>query len=74
MTHAEMLESRSIVMRRNGCYWVEPAEFCRLAVSNLPLTRCDDLAAGLKGLVNQDTGERFLVDSNKLTRYQATDN
>ena len=74
MSQTKTLEGRRINVPRNGCYWVEPAEFCRLAISNLPLIRCDDAAAGLRGLVNQDTGERYVVDNTKLTRFHATAN
>lgn len=74
MSLAQLTESRQQYNRGKSCFWVEPAEFCRLAVSNLRLTRCDDPAAGLRGLINLETGEQYLVDSAKLIKFQITDN
>lgn len=74
MLQTEILERRRLPHRKQAAYWVDPAEFCRLAVSHLPLSRCDDRDAGLRGLVNDDTGEKFLVEIAKLDRHQATEN
>lgn len=46
--------------------FVEPEEFNRLAISNRQLDRRDDRRAGLRGLVDAETGEWFVVEENRL--------
>jgi len=45
---------------------VERSEYCELLVSTRRLQRCDDLASGIRGLLDLDTGVRFLIKEEKL--------
>ncbi len=42
------------------------AEFHRLAISHRRMIREDYPKAGLRGLRDEDTGERFFVDAHRL--------
>jgi hypothetical protein len=47
---------------------ISPDDYCRLAVSVRKLVRRDDKAAGLRGLEDLETGERFFIDEEDLFR------
>lgn len=51
---------------------VDAQQFCELAVSSRNLIRFDDPAAGLRGLHDVDTGERFVIDEFRLSMYAVT--
>ena len=53
---------------------VEATEFCDLAVSGRNLIRCDDASLGMRGLVDMDTGEKFLVEEKKLFSFALSSN
>lgn len=46
--------------------FVAPEDFHRLAISNRQLDRRDDRRAGLRGLVDVETGEWFVVEEDRL--------
>lgn len=46
--------------------FVDPEDFHRLAISNRQLDRRDDRRAGLRGLVDAETGEWFVVEEDRL--------
>jgi hypothetical protein len=48
------------------CIFVDPFEFRRLAVSMRRLVRADAPEAGLKGLLDEATGERYVTEEEKL--------
>lgn len=48
---------------------VAPDEFLKYATSNRPIVRDDDEEAGLFGLLDTETGERFVVDSHLLLQF-----
>jgi hypothetical protein len=50
------------------CVRISPDDFCRMTVSTRKLVRCDDKAAGLRGLEDLETGERFFIDEEDLFR------
>ena len=50
------------------CVRISPDDYCRMTVSTRKLVRCDDKAAGLRGLEDLETGERFFVDEIDLFR------
>ncbi len=50
----------------NNCRFVEANEFLELAVSTHLLRRDDNAGAGIRGLFNPETGERFLIEEEKL--------
>jgi len=45
---------------------VERDEFCMLLTSRRKLVRANDRSAGIWGLVDPQTGERFLIDEKRL--------
>lgn len=49
--------------------WVEPKQFLELAVSNRRLWRCD--RHGVLGLLDRDTGMRYLVSSETFRSSHA---
>jgi len=53
------------------CVRISPDDYCRLALSIRKLVRCDDKAAGLRGLQDLETGERFFIDEHDLFRRDA---
>ena len=63
-------ELRAVLRKRPDCRFVEPAEFCRLLVSNRSLVRSDDSRAELRGLLDPATGEWFLTEEEKLFVHQ----
>lgn len=65
-------ERRRPVQKAPGCYYVDPQRFCQLAVSNRQLIRADDPHAGLRGLIDQETGTKYVVESQRLASFQVT--
>jgi hypothetical protein len=47
---------------------ISPDDYCRLAVSTRKLVCRDDKAAGLRGLEDLETGERFFIAEEDLFR------
>ena len=45
---------------------VQRSEYCELAVSRKRLQRCDQLAPGIRGLLDLETGMRFLIEEERL--------
>ena len=50
--------------------FVDPEQFNRLAISNRQLDRRDDRRAGLRGLLDAETGEWFVVEEDRLYASQ----
>ena len=50
------------------CVKISPDDYCRMTVSTRKLVRRDDKAAGLRGLEDVETGERFFIDEKELFR------
>lgn len=48
---------------------IAPDEFLEYATSNRPIVRDDDEEAGLCGLLDTETGERFVTDSQLLMLF-----
>ena len=46
--------------------FVERSEYCELLVSTKRLRRCDDLESGIRGLLDLDTGMRFVIEEQRL--------
>lgn len=51
---------------------IEPEEFCRLVVSIRSFTRCDDPEAGLRGLEDGETGDRYFVEDLRLSHFMGS--
>jgi hypothetical protein len=48
---------------------IAPDEYLEYATSNRPIVRFDDEEAGLCGLLDTETGERFVIESERLMRF-----
>jgi hypothetical protein len=60
-------EECSHVSERSDCRFVESEEFCRLLVGKNRLIRADDSSLDLRGLLDLETGVRYLIETRKLT-------
>ena len=45
---------------------VQRSEYCKLAVSRKRLQRCDQLAPGIRGLLDLETAMLFLIEEERL--------
>lgn len=53
------------------CRLVESVEFCKLILSRKRLQRIDQPATGLRGLLDLETGTRFMIEEQKLFGQRA---
>jgi hypothetical protein len=60
-------EERSRLNERLDCRFVESEEFCRLLVGKGHLVRADEASRDLRGLLDLETGVRYLIETRKLT-------
>jgi hypothetical protein len=51
---------------RSGATFVQRDEFCRLLLSCKRMVRADEPADQLRGLLDIETGMRFLIEQEKL--------
>ena len=51
--------------------FLEQSEYLALMTSNRKLARADDSRAGLRGLKDLSSGERFLIEDEKLLNSEA---
>lgn len=58
-------------LQSSQCQFVEPADFVNRLTSRNRLIRSDEPEAEAYGLLDQDTGFRILVLSEKLMNYMA---
>jgi hypothetical protein len=58
--------------RQAGCRLVECDEYCRLLIGTKRLRRCDDTAQGVRGLLDLDTGVRFVIAEERLFRVRTS--
>ena len=61
--------SGSSVKLTRPAHKIAPDEFLQFATSNRPIVRDDDEEAGLCGLLDTETGERYVIDSQLLMRF-----
>ena len=52
-----------------SCVYVEPDVFRQLAISNRKLARADSAHEGVCGLIDLETGERFVVKRTRLFHH-----
>jgi len=69
MMGVEMRDKRKPT-RTGGLTWIEADDYCVLAISNRRLVRWQDVAGGLRGFLDLETGERFAIPIVKLDRHQ----
>ena len=63
-------ERRELLRNQENVHFVDPEQFCALAVSCRRITRADESAAGLKGLYSEDEGKTYFVEEERLDRYR----
>jgi hypothetical protein len=67
MVVSESIDERRAAMRENSEYtFVERDEFCRLMLSTRRLVRSDEPRLQYRGLMDLDTGARFLIEHEEL--------
>ena len=71
MTIATNCCAETTVRMHRPATQIAPDEFLEYATSNRPIVRDDDEAAGLSGLLDTETGERFVTESQQLLRFSA---
>jgi len=62
-------ELRQSLRRTENCHWLAPDQWCRLAISHRTLRRADERRAGLRGLLDPHTGERFVIEEERLAGH-----
>ena len=60
--------SRHTMQDRLDCQFVGPREYCRMLVSSKQLERCDEQMLGIRGVLDLQTGVRFLIEEEELFR------
>lgn len=63
-------ERRELLRSQANVRFVDPEQFCALAVSCRKITRADESAAGLKGLLSEDDGLTYYVEEETLEKYR----
>lgn len=63
-------ERRELLRSQANVHFIEPEQFCSLAVSCRRITRADDSAAGLKGLYSEVEDAFYYVEEEQLDRYR----
>lgn len=59
-------EDRKRLRAAAGYRWVSPEHWRELLVSHGSLVRADFSKAGVRGLLDRDSGERFLIEEERL--------
>jgi hypothetical protein len=63
----ETIDGRGRTMRDgSSSIFVQRDEFCSLLLSTRRLVRSDEPGRGVRGLLDVDTGARFLIEQEKL--------
>ncbi|MHC2068396.1 hypothetical protein ACYFX5_13105 [Bremerella sp. T1] len=63
-------ERREHLRHQPNVQFVDPEQFCALAVSCRKITRADQTSAGLKGLFTEDEGVTYYVEEEMLDKYR----
>lgn len=63
-------ERRELLRSQPNVCFVEPEQFCALAVSCRKISRADESAAGLKGLHSELDDRFYYVEEERLDRYR----
>jgi hypothetical protein len=59
-------ERRCALRKRSEFTFVQRDEFCKLLLSTKRMIRSDEPAVQLRGLLDMETGARFLIEQEKL--------
>lgn len=63
-------ERRQLLRSQENVQFVDPEQFCALAVSCRKISRADQSAAGLKGLHSEEEDLYYYVEEERLDRYR----
>lgn len=67
MVLTESIDERRAAMRERSEYtFVQREEFCRLLLSTRRLIRSDEPRLKMRGLMDLETGDRYLIEQEKL--------
>ena len=61
---------RESLRQQTNCHFVERAEYCHLLVSTRQMERCNDDMAGLFGLEDLNSGNRYFIEEEKLFPWE----
>ena len=61
-------ERRRGKLNRRDATFVQPGEFLRLLLSRQEMVRSDDSGGKIRGLLDRQTGRRYLIEQEKLLR------
>jgi hypothetical protein len=61
---------RKRLSAEDNSQFIEPDDYLDRATSRQTLLRVDDAAAGVHGLLDPATGDRFYVETEKLERWR----
>ncbi len=70
LSEKTLWERRELLRSQPNVRFVEPEQFCSLAVSCRKITRADESAAGLKGLHSEVEDLFYYVEEERLDRYR----
>jgi hypothetical protein len=59
-------ERRSDLRQRPGSVFVHRDEFCQLLLSSRKLIRADEPGGRIRGLLDVESGKRYLIEQDKL--------
>ncbi|RCS53043.1 hypothetical protein DTL42_09555 [Bremerella cremea] len=63
-------ERRELLRSQPNVHFIEPEQFCALAVSCRKISRADEGAAGLKGLHSEVEDQFYYVEEERLDQYR----
>jgi hypothetical protein len=69
MTGQHSLAAHSALRTESVPQFVDAEEFCKLAISVKKLSRSDDAEAALRGLLEEDTGVRYVIEERRLFEH-----
>ncbi len=62
----DIAELRKRLKHEDKCVFLDRSSYCELAISNRLLVRADWPEAAIRGMMEPDTGRRFLIEDEKL--------
>ena len=63
---AQLEHHRAMLRQRADCTFVEPNDFYGLLVARRRLLRANDQAAHVHGVLDPETGRRYLIERERL--------
>ena len=66
MQQESVMEQRRTMRQRPGLVFVDRNEFCELLLSFKKLVRSDEPAVSIRGLLDVESGERYVIGQEDL--------